>query len=262
MQFIYPHSMLNARVPDEFFQEEVTALSRAGHTISLIESEALATGTAKLKPIHDTSIPYVYRGWMLSSMEYQNLEITIANQSALLFTSLEKYLSTHHLPNWYSLIADLTPETVFISLESDWTLELQNLGWNKFFIKDYVKSLKTSVGSIIERPEDIHIVTAEMQKYRGTIEGGLCIRRVENLIPATEQRFFALNKKVFSAEINVTIPDIVLECANRIDSKFFSIDVIQRDDGQLRIVEIGDGQVSDLVGWSIERFVEIWETSN
>jgi ATP-grasp domain, R2K clade family 3 len=34
--------------------------------------------------------------------------------------------------------------------------------------------------------------------------------------------------------------------------------VARRADGVERIVEIGDGQVSDLVGWSVERFVEIW----
>jgi hypothetical protein len=35
------------------------------------------------------------------------------------------------------------------------------------------------------------------------------------------------------------------------------VDVVQRADGQLRIVEIGDGQVSDLVGWTPERFASI-----
>jgi hypothetical protein len=31
---------------------------------------------------------------------------------------------------------------------------------------------------------------------------------------------------------------------------FYSVDIIQRRDGQLRVVEIGDGQVCDLVGWT------------
>lgn len=41
-------------------------------------------------------------------------------------------------------------------------------------------------------------------------------------------------------------------------SPFFSVDVALREDGAERIVEIGDGQVSDLVGWSPERFAEMW----
>lgn len=31
-------------------------------------------------------------------------------------------------------------------------------------------------------------------------------------------------------------------------STFFSVDAVQRDDGTLRIIEIGDGQASDVVG--------------
>jgi ATP-grasp domain, R2K clade family 3 len=46
--------------------------------------------------------------------------------------------------------------------------------------------------------------------------------------------------------------------AETIASPFFSVDVARRVDGVERIVEIGDGQVSDLVGWSVERFVNIW----
>ena len=99
-----------------------------------------------------------------------------------------------------------------------------------------------------------------MKKYRGTIEGGLCIRRVEDFLVETEQRYFVLRGKPHCFSPTDKIPDIVFECAKRIDSQFFSVDVIHRADGKLRIVEIGDGQVSDLVGWSVQRFIDMWET--
>ena len=51
-------------------------------------------------------------------------------------------------------------------------------------------------------------------------------------------------------------------CARAIASPFFSVDIARRRDGVERIVEIGDGQVSDLVGWSIERIVEIWSEAS
>jgi ATP-grasp domain, R2K clade family 3 len=54
------------------------------------------------------------------------------------------------------------------------------------------------------------------------------------------------------------LPQIVFECAKRIESQFFSVDVVERSDGTKRIVEIGDGQVSDIVGWTAERFAQIW----
>jgi hypothetical protein len=49
----------------------------------------------------------------------------------------------------------------------------------------------------------------------------------------------------------------VHECVKRLSGRFYSVDVIQRTDGQLRIVEVGDGQVSDLVGWSPEAFAKM-----
>ena len=154
------------------------------------------------------------------------------------------------------------PLIIADELEADWTNELKNLGWSQFFIKDFVKSLKTSVGSMIERPEDIHLVAAEMEKYRGQIEGGLCIRRVEDFLPQTEQRYFVLKGKPYASDSEAEIPPIVSECAARIESQFFSVEVVSRTDGMLRIVEIGDGQVSDLVGWSPEPFVKIWDAVN
>ncbi len=135
---------------------------------------------------------------------------------------------------------------------------LNELGWDSFFIKDYVKSLKTSIGSIVRQPAEIHTVVSEMEQFRGTIEGGICVRRVEDLIPETERRYFVVDGRIFSAKSDVPTPEIAIECARRIDSKFLAIDVIERRDGCQRIVEIGDGQVSGLVGWPIDRFANLW----
>jgi ATP-grasp domain, R2K clade family 3 len=260
MRFIYPQSVLNPRLPDEMFQQEASSFSKAGHTITLIDSERLPIEPAMLKAINSKET-VVYRGWMLSPTEYKNLVLSIENAGGLPLTSTKKYLATHYLPNWYGRISDLTPETVVLPLNSDSILELRKLGWSKFFVKDYVKSLKTSIGSFIKTPEDIQAVVSEMKKYRGSIEGGLCIRQVEDFLVETEQRYFVLNGKPYSFDPTAQIPDIVVDCARRIDSNFFSVDVIRRADGQLRIVEIGDRQVSDFVGWSVQRFVDLWETS-
>jgi ATP-grasp domain, R2K clade family 3 len=257
MQFIYPQSILNPRLPDEMFQEEANALSNAGYAVSLINSERLLTAPAQLK-LNDSKESVIYRGWMLSPVEYENFVLSVRNSGGLPLTLTASYLATHYLPSWYHLIFDLTPETVILSMDSDWTEELRKLGWSDFFVKDYVKSLKTSVGSFIQSPEEIRSVVSEMRKYRGTIEGGLCIRRVEDFLRETERRYFFIDSKPYASEPKAEIPDIVFECAQRIDSKFFSVDVIHRADGQLRIVEVGDGQVSDLVGWSVQRFADLW----
>ena len=67
-----------------------------------------------------------------------------------------------------------------------------------------------------------------------------------------------INGRSFAASPDADIPDIVRECARRIKSKFFAVDAIERRDGCQRIVEIGDGQVLGLVGWSVDRFTNLW----
>jgi hypothetical protein len=240
------------------YLDEVTSLENAGFNTAAISLESLESSSPKINPVLWQNAQVIYRGWMLSPSDYEFLTNAIENVGASAFTSKTEYLATHYLPNWYPLIADLTPETKFYSVDDDLENELRTLGWEQFFIKDYVKSLKTSVGSIIDQASKIGIVIAEMQKFRGTIEGGICVRKVENFIPKSEKRYFVLRGKVFAASLNEEIPNIVEECAQRIESKFFSVDVVKRQDGVYRIVEIGDGQVSDLVGWSTEGFAQLW----
>lgn len=51
--------------------------------------------------------------------------------------------------------------------------------------------------------------------------------------------------------------NIVGECASSLPGiRFISVDVVKRADGVDRVVEIGDGQVSDLVGRTAARFAK------
>jgi len=255
---LYPQSVLEIRMPDELFREEAEAMAAAGHKVHLIDTEVLDSGPSRIRPQFEHGARVVYRGWMLTHGEYVNLAASVEKAGGSCSTSPEEYVSTHYLPNWYAVAKDYTPETIFLDADADLVSELRRLGWEKFFVKDHVKSLKTSVGSIIEDPEQIKTVVSEMEKYRGFIEGGLCIRRVEDFITESEGRYFVLNRTPYAAEPGAAIPEPVIFCAGAIPSPFFSVDVARRADGIDRIVEMGDGQVSDLAGWSVERFVEIW----
>jgi hypothetical protein len=258
IDLLYPQSALNPRTPDEMFSHESHAMAAAGHNVHLIDTEALGLGPSRIQPPFEPGARVVYRGWMLTHGEYVNLAASVERSGSSCLTSPEDYLATHHLPNWYPIVKDYTPETAFLDTSADLASELRRLGWEKFFVKDHVKSLKISIGSIIEDPEQIEMVVSEMEKYRGFIEGGLCIRRVEDFIAGSERRYFVLNRTPYAAEPGQAIPESVAFCAEAIASSFFSVDVARRADGVDRIVEIGDGQVSDLVGWSVERFVGIW----
>jgi hypothetical protein len=259
MHFLFPCDPLNPRAPDDMFADQMRALEAAGFSTSLCSDEVIegARGLAGIPP--GSSV--VYRGWMLNAEEYGRLAAAIESSGATPFTSVSEYLAAHHLPNWYPLISESTPETRIFPKTADMRQELTKLRWGAFFVKDYVKSLKTSIGSIIYDPAQIENVMAEMEKIRGEIEGGICVRRVEDFLPESERRYFVLNRQPHAPDASGGIPEAVLTCAGRIPSKFYSVDVITRRDGVLRIVEIGDGQVSDLVGWSPEQFARMWAHS-
>lgn len=223
-----------------------------GFEVSLFSVEAFQAGDFKASPPLPANAEVLYRGWMLSKDDYASLVAIIRSSGSEPVSDLTNYLACHYLPNWYPLLSEFTPETKIYPEGSNLVKELQALGWNEYFIKDYVKSLKTSVGSRISKPEQVEAVVSDMRRFRGTIEGGICVRRIENFLPESERRYFVFDGKPCSATGD--IPGIVGKCASRVRSKFFSVDVIQRADGELRIVEIGDGQVSDLVGWSPETF--------
>ncbi len=267
MHFVYPRDLVAPKLVDEVFRDEADALQQGGHTISLVDTDALADGAARLSPLPPFGQSVVYRGWMLKPEAYQNFAASLASCDAAPFTSTAQYVNTHYLPHWYPLITDLTPETVVFHSKRDIAdigdmMEiLARLKWPKVFVKDFVKSLKTGRGSIIEHRDELPALLDAMEQFRGEIEGGVCFRRVEDFVPGSEQRYFVLRGMVYGADENAILPDVVSECARRIDSPFFSVDVAKRADGVLRVVEIGDGQVSDWVGWTPGRFAEIWRTT-
>jgi hypothetical protein len=253
--FLYPSDPFRTKRPDEFYAAELAAVRAAGFGASVFSLEEFQAGSfAASPPLPNATI--IYRGWMLSQSDYDALATAISQSGAEPFTDATTYLLAHHLPNWYPAITDLTPETRIFPATADLAAELHSLDWPAYFIKDYVKSLKTSIGSLISTPEQAATVAAEMLRFRGTIEGGFCVRRVETFLPETEKRYFVLDSVPHSA--SGAVPPIVSQCAQRIRNRFFSVDVIQRSDGVLRVVEIGDGQVSDLVGWTPEQFVSIF----
>jgi hypothetical protein len=261
MRFLFPSDYFKPQRVDSAYTEQYDRLHASGFDTSVISLENLSLGAAKIYPPPHPGERLIYRGWMISPNDYSLLVNAVRNTGADLWIDRDEYLSTHYLPNWYPLLQDLTPETYWFDLDADLESELSKLDWSKFFIKDYVKSLKTSIGSIINDPSEISTVVAEMSKFRGTIEGGICVRKVEEFITETEQRYFIINGRAFAASTATKIPDIVTACARRINSKFFSVDIIDTIDGCQRVVEVGDGQVSGLVGWSVDRFIDVWAES-
>jgi len=197
----------------------------------------------------------LYRGWMMNIWDYRRLFAEVELCGAKMLVSPEQYELCHYLPNWYELIKDLTAETVIYPDANGPVVVVTLLKkWGKIFIKDYVKSAGKE--SICSTMEEFYPALNAVQKIKGELEGGLCIRKFEEYVDGSERRYFVFKGRAFSP--NEDIPQIVVECSKRINSPFFSVDVAERTDGVLRVIEIGDGQVSDLKTWPAERFSKIF----
>lgn len=259
IHFLVSAHPLDTGQPDDLFADQHRVLTERGFSVSILPESVLGQGR-RLRGV-PMGADVVYRGWMLKLHEYAGLAAAIVEAGARPFTTPQEYAAAHHLPNWYARIADLTPETRVYDADAAMPRELAALGWPAFFVKDYVKSLKTSMGSIVHNPSNVVAVIDALKLYRDEIEGGICIRRVEEFLPETEVRYFAIRGRAFGPVLDVQVPEIVSVCAARIPVPFLSIDIVRRRDGQWRVVEVGDGQVSDLVGWDAETFAEIWARS-
>ncbi len=198
----------------------------------------------------------VYRGWMLDKTTYTELEDRFGTS---LVTSHKSYLDTHYLPSWYPDLQSLTIPSI-VTDEEHVQNQFQSFP-GKAFIKDYVKSLKTGKGSIVDSYNDIQRAIADMKFYRGSIEGGIVLREVVSLKPSSETRFFVAKNKIFSPkEVTSKEYSLAEEVVKKLEHKnlaFYSIDIATTIEEKPLVIEIGDGQVSDYVGWELNDFLAI-----
>ena len=260
MRLLYPSDPFKAGNPDETYADEHTAVVVAGMAVSLFSFEDFSMGRFRPRPAFTPGEQVCYRGWMLSIKDYQRLWESIQTAEAAPLTSPQEYELCHYMPKWYPLLVHHTPNTLFFSETDDIATALHSQGWTGCFLKDYVKSLSTDGGSLVTSLETIPDVIRKMKKYRGLIEGGLCARQIEDFVPSTERRHFVLRGQAHS--LSASVPGLVSLAAQIIKSPFFTVDTIEKQDGTVRIVELGDGQVSDLKRWPADQFVNILQASN
>jgi hypothetical protein len=266
--FLFPASPLDSRMIDEAFQDQAIALKMAGFGTSVYSIE-----DNRIRPAVPVDATVVYRGWMMTGEDYTLFWnwLTSAHGVNRILIDPEQYVTAHHLPNWYPLLERYTPDTVSFGNSLETPERVYNFALGAFAatsgmklqIKDYVKSLKTAGGSVVTSADEIKEVLEKMEKYRGYIEGGVVLRKFEEFYPDSEKRYFVIKGKYFGQDRSFDLRHMNLleQASAAVPSPFFSVDIALRVDGVARIIEIGDGQVSDLVGWTPERFAEIWKES-
>lgn len=268
---LYCADMLRPRRPEEHYAAETALAAGLGAAIALVDHDALTLGEiAQAVARVPSGLGAVwYRGWMATGGQYAALYGALAERGVELVTRPEQYRAAHELPGWYGAFTALTPDTRWLSLQpneipSDAVLAALagELPRGPGMVKDFVKSRKGE-------PEAFYVADlAEVAALRATaacfierqgsdLAGGLAVRAFEDFVGsggrAAEARVWWVRGEPVVVGPHPDHPDTVVEpdlsgvaeAVAALGCPFVTTDLAQRADGAWRVVEVGDGQVSD-----------------
>jgi hypothetical protein len=194
--------------------------------------------------------------------QYEKFYECLKEKSITLITPPESYRLMHIFPNVYDEFGEDTAYMETFSLHSYIDVEILKKHFNRFMVKDFVKSVK---GTGFPKYFD-HSITQEQfdndmelfYKYRGNLlTGGICIKEYLNLkrygAATNEYRVFYINHEVATVcrnsnqEIYAPLPpNELIDKYRNIESPYYTVDYAELCDGTWRVIEAGDGSVSGL----------------
>ncbi|MFE1413091.1 ATP-grasp domain-containing protein [Streptomyces sp. NPDC058746] len=274
---LYCADPLNARRTDPHFAAEARALRAQGATVALVDHDALLAGDA------DAAVARVpaaaggvrYRGWMVPAARYAELDGALRRRGAELCTGPEEYRRAHELPGWYETFAALTPASVWLPTAPGEAPDGERLAAlaaglppGAAVVKDYVKSRKHEWREACHIPDlgdpaALHrVVSRFVELQDGFLAGGVVLRAFESFVApggaAAEIRVWWRDgePRLFTAHPDSPVTEVaeipardlepVRAAVRALDCPFVTTDLALRADGAWRVVEVGDGQVSDL----------------
>ena len=236
MHFIYPCLPYYPRTVDPMWEPEY----------AWAKAQWLATGLVDIDndkvwfPTSERPVQAIYRGWMLTGAEYGRLA-----QLVPLAVSTAEYLSSHHATGWYDAVARHTFPSRFLTEPTS----LNFAAGRRYFVKGLVKSF--GADSVLESQSQLDDFWQRQELTTGT---PLFVRDFANLKPDSERRFFVVRGQAVGAE-SASLPTALQDAIDSLRPRlFYSFDVAETLAGQLVLVEVGDGQVSDLKEWTVAEF--------
>ncbi len=105
MRIIYCDSVFDQKIIEPDYEEEKSAAVKAGFDFSLISFEELIDDdiALALKFVTETKDKEfgIYRGWMLTLLQYENLYSGLLTKNIELINSPTEYKHCHYLPDSY-----------------------------------------------------------------------------------------------------------------------------------------------------------------
>ncbi|MEV5823237.1 ATP-grasp domain-containing protein [Micromonospora haikouensis] len=263
VMMLVPANPLRPRLPDDHFAPEAHAAREAGITVAVVDHDALTRDDPHRAV---ATVPAggvaVYRGWMLRSDQYAAFAEALAARGVSLRTNGDQYRRAHELPGWYHPLAPVTPA-------STWTISAERaafdcartrLGTGAAVLRDYTKSMKhhwneaAFIPDLSDSAAAWQIATRFLELRADDFTGGFVLRAFEHFTTA-EVRTWWIDGACALIGAHPDTPDDLpspaLDLATltplvaALDLPFVTVDLAQRHDGTWRVVELGDGQVSD-----------------
>ncbi|WP_028050924.1 ATP-grasp domain-containing protein [Cellulomonas sp. URHD0024] len=263
MLLLLPADPLNPRSCDPHFAPEARAARDLGIDVAFVDHDALCAGAAGQAVARvPGSDDAVYRGWMLRGGEYAAFEHALGARGVALRTSAAAFRTAHELPGWYAALSDLTPQTVWSTggAPDEVAALCAALGTGGAVLRDYVKSMKHYWDEACFIPDVTDIDTATRVAARfvelreDSLTGGLVLRRFEHFRGAEVRTWWIDGRCALATAHPDTAdelpgPELVLPdlgpTVTALGLGFVTVDLARREDGVWRVIELGDGQVSD-----------------
>ncbi len=266
---IFCSDPLNPRRVDPHFTEEVRAARELGLRTSLLDHDALLAGDAAgaVAGVPRGAGAAWYRGWMVPSGRYAQLAGALTARGVTLLTSPDGYRRAHELPGWYGTFAPVTPPSVWLAAEPgrapgarELAARTAELGGGPAVVKDFVKSRKHEWHEACYVPDladtdRLAAVVARFVELQDTfLAGGVVVRAFERFTDVGEARVWWVDGRPVLVTAHPDRPGLrptpalaaVSPLVAALGCRFVSTDLALREDGEWRVVEVGDGQVSDL----------------
>jgi len=261
---LFPSDVLEPAKVDAHFRSEAVAARELGIEWRRVDHDAVLAGDmgeALARFGESPESPLLYRGWMIPPNRYRELGLALAARGASLVIDAERFAQSHHLPSWYEAAAGQTAESIWTSgpdLDA-FVAALGQLGSGAAVVKDYSKSEKAYWDEAMFIPDvtDTDAARAVANRFVELrdefFDGGFVVRRFEEYQPG-ECRTWWIDGECALVTAHPDTPETPgpvvdigeLPRLNPPPSSFFTMDIArEQGSGRLRIVEIGDGQVSD-----------------
>ena len=287
INFIFCNHLLYQRKVDEDYEEEY---QEAGlhHPCALFSYEDLEMGILSLFGETISGLT-IYRGGMMKPDMYSVFYSLLEQRDIYLINTPEEYERYLTLPGWYDDFAEKTAPSMW---ESEGNIENALLKARQldgpYIVKDYVKSRKYEWydACFIKNISDIGnaacIIKNFLDRQGESLVGGIVLRKFMNLkqigfheksgMPISEEyRVFVYAGKILIMDnywtenenlgLSETEISWIEDIAQKVKSNFVTVDIARKDDGELMIIELGDGQVSGLQQIDVKEFYKSFENN-